>query len=186
MGTITRSMNSLRAGVKGNGSSCRDDSERSPLRRRRPDVLPSTLTAVSNAILKTASCLTKMALTMTARAPGAAPPRWQAGHFCQSPAALMSGASSRQNLQPKHCTLLGVSHVVGRTLGSHAYRIGAGGACFLISIPVGKTLLSWLVSKFLSVGSRARTGIVYPCCRQVSGLRSRHKMVSNRETQRTL
>src|SRR5215472_8590624 len=40
MGTITRSMNSLRAGVKGNGSSCRDDSERSPLRRRRPDVLP--------------------------------------------------------------------------------------------------------------------------------------------------
>src|SRR5215469_18030927 len=131
MGTITRSMNSLRAGVKGNGSSCRDDSERSPLRRRRPDVLPSTLTAVSNAILKTASCLTKMALAMTARAPGAAPPRWQASHFCQSPAALMSGASSRQNLQPKHCTLLGVSHVVGRTLGSHAYRIGAGGHAFL-------------------------------------------------------
>ena len=39
MGTITRSMNSLRAGVKGNGSSCRDDSERSPSatpKTRRP------------------------------------------------------------------------------------------------------------------------------------------------------
>jgi len=28
------------------------------------------------------------------------------------------------------CELPGASHVVGRTLGSRAYRIGDGGACF--------------------------------------------------------
>src|SRR5215469_5938292 len=48
------------------------------------------------------------------------------------------------------------------------------------------TLLSSLVRKVLCVGSRARTGILYPCCRQVSGLRSRHRTVSIQESQHTL
>src|SRR6516162_2081922 len=48
------------------------------------------------------------------------------------------------------------------------------------------TLLSWLVRKFLSAGSRAKIGIPCLCYRQVSGLRSRRKTESNRETQRTL
>jgi len=81
---------------------------------------------------------------------------------------------------------LRVSHVVGQTLGSHAHRIGDGGAYFVISIPVGKTLLSRLVRKFVRVGLKAKTGIPCPCCRHVSELRSRHRMVSNQGTQRAL
>ena len=39
--------------------------------------------------------------------------------------------------------LVGVSHVVGQTLGSHAYRIGGGGACYFSS--------SWKDSPFTDV-----------------------------------
>jgi len=169
MGTITRSMNPLRAGVKSDGSS-HDDSARRPLRRRRADALRSTLTTVSNGILKAGSWPTKMALTMTGRAPGAAP-RWQTSHFCHSPAALMSRASSRQNLLPRQCTVLGVSHAVVQTLGSHAYRIGDGGAWIVTLVLVGTTLLSRVVRKFCCVGLIARTEIPCPCCRHVSELR---------------
>ena len=38
-----------------------------------------------------------------------------------------------------------LSHVVGQTLGSQAYRIGGGGAWISIRVPVGQTLLSRLV-----------------------------------------
>jgi hypothetical protein len=54
--------------------------------------------------------------------------------------------------------LRSVSHIVGRTLGSQAYRIGDGGAFGVISIPIGMILPSWSVRQFLCVGLKARSG----------------------------
>jgi len=56
--------------------------------------------------------------------------------------------SSSSHSHPINCVVLGVSHVVDRTLGPHACRIGDGGAWILTSTQVGRfsfTTGSWLV-----------------------------------------
>jgi len=72
----------------------------------------------------------------------------------------------RHERLPICSALVRVIHVVGRTLGCHAYRIVVAGACFVISTPVETTLPSCLVRKFSCVGLRAMPEIPCLCCRQ--------------------
>lgn len=59
--------------------------------------------------------------------------RWQGSDRLQwSKGAVMLGSPSRCNLAVRGHSQRGVSHVVGPTLGSHAYRIGGGGAWVFI------------------------------------------------------
>jgi len=76
--------------------------------------------------------------------------RWDCHHHRQAQdvglpsAVVMEGSSPLRDLRSKEWALLGVNHVVGQTLGSHAYRIGGVGAWVVTSIPVGTILLSGL------------------------------------------
>ena len=90
--------------------------------------------------------------------------RLQAAETWESPLLFHS--------HPRDCFVLRVSHVVDWTLGSHACRIGGGGAWILTSAQVGAIFLSRRVLACLGVGLGARTGIPCPCCRQVSRLQS--------------
>jgi hypothetical protein len=93
-----------------------------------------------------------------------------------------SRSSPRRDLHPNQYALLGVSHVVDPTLGSHAYRIGGGGAWNFISIPGGTSLVSSLIRDYWCVGLKARTETLCLCDRRVSGLPSRRTTVSNQGT----
>src|SRR5712664_452191 len=97
---------------------------------------------------------------------------------------MMSRPRRRRELHLKDYVLWGVSHVVGRTPGSHACRIGGGLSWRFTSIPVGTTLLSSLVRDYWCVVLKARTETLCLCYRQVSEPPSRRTTVSNRETLR--
>ena len=84
------------------------------------------------------------------------------------------------------CLQPSVSHVVGRTLGSHAYRIGGGGACGSISVLAERSLLSCFCRNLWCADLRAKLETVCPCDGRASGLPSRRATANSQGTRRIL